>query len=57
MNGNTTNQGKVNDELDLEKITKILLREIKERENQPNKTELKKLIKSRVLGEEFNENQ
>jgi hypothetical protein len=43
-------------EIELEKMTKILLREIKERENQVNKSELKKVIKNRVLGSEANEN-
>lgn len=42
--------------LDLEKLTKILLREIKEKENLSNKSELKKIIKSRVLGSDENEN-
>ncbi len=42
--------------LDLEKLTKILLREIKEKENPSNKSELKKIIKSRVLGSDENEN-
>ena len=41
---------------ELEKITKILLREIKEREYQANKNELKKIIKNRVLGSEEDEN-
>ena len=45
-----------NDEIELEKITKILLREMKERENQVNDNELKKVIKNRVLGSEANEN-
>jgi hypothetical protein len=42
--------------LDLEKLTKNLLREIKERENPSNKSELKKLIKNRVLGSDESEN-
>jgi hypothetical protein len=46
----------ITEQQELEKITKILLREIKERENQANKTELKKIIKSRVLGGEEDEN-
>jgi hypothetical protein len=41
---------------ELEKITKILLREIKEREYPANKNELKKIIKNRVLGSEEDEN-
>lgn len=41
---------------ELEKITKMLLREIKEREYHTNKNELKKIIKSRVLGSEEDEN-
>jgi hypothetical protein len=44
------------EEIELEKMTKILLREIKERENQVNKSELKKVIKNRVLGSEADEN-
>lgn len=46
----------ISEQNELEKITKILLREIKERENQANKNELKKIIKSRVLGSEEDEN-
>jgi hypothetical protein len=42
--------------LDLEKLTKILLREIKEKENPSNKSELKKIIKNRVLGSDESEN-
>jgi hypothetical protein len=42
--------------LELEKLTKILLREIKEKENPSNKSELKKIIKSRVLGSDESEN-
>jgi len=44
------------EEIELEKMTKILLREIKERENQVNKSELKKVIKNRVLGSDADEN-
>jgi hypothetical protein len=57
MNDKNPKSRQPEEELDLEKITKILLREVKERENQSNKNELKKVIKSRVLGGDSDENQ
>jgi hypothetical protein len=41
---------------ELEKLTKILLREIKEVESNINKSKLKEKIKNRVLGVDSDEN-
>lgn len=49
-NKSEKNSANIDENVELEKLTKILLREIKERENQLNKSELKKAIKNRVLG-------
>ena len=51
---NDTSNSDIN--LDLEKLTKILLREIKEKENPSNRSELKKNIKKIVLGSDESEN-
>ena len=51
---NDTSNSDIN--LDLEKLTKILLREIKEKENPSNRSELKKYIKKIVLGSDESEN-
>ena len=53
-NNNDTSISDIN--LDLEKLTKILLREIKEKENPSNRSELKKNIKKIVLGSDESEN-
>ena len=53
---NLENLNEIN--IELEKITKICLREIKERESNRNNNnaELKKYIKEKILGVDLNEN-